>query len=851
MARDLFGFTGTTIDGQFRVDALVGEGGTSVVYRGFHLGLNENIAIKCLKIAQGQPSHIVTLFTRRFRDESRIAYRLSQGNLHIVRCMTSGETRAPTGAAVPYMVLEWLEGRTLAQDFEDRQRSGKGARDLPDVMRVFAASAEALAYAHAHGVVHRDVKPGNLFFAKTREGERLKVLDFGLAKLLADQSLGLSNPAQTMGQATIFSPAYAAPEQFDPTLGQVSARTDVYSFALVLLEAIRGSRVRVANGLPEYLLLACDPNRPPVPSALGLQLPPAVDQLFSRAVSVRPEGRPADVGAFWGELRHALATSGGPEAARAAMPSLIDESTADEGENPETMVDDGLAARLMAEERAAAVPAAQPSRPPLQSFVDDEDEDEPTQAYDPAAHVPAARRSVPPTPEQALGPGGMLGGVPKAPPRPRPSRPPPAELAPTPSPVAAPPQAVGAPPPRAPAFGTTPPPAQTGGYQPANWGSAPAAPQAPSANTTMLGTAPSPLGMPGTRPQPPAPNGDARGPITPTAFLPEHLRPKPKLPHAGGPPGKPSEADDEIEPEPISRTIALDSSSLVGGVTPSPVMGGALGDAPPAPPHPGLTVPMAPSPVGSLPPGGAPPPPMQHAPAPPPPAAPMPMPALAADDDDAPPSVLGGMSASSKLPIFIGLGLLAFVVLAGGAYVLVVIVRSIGAPQETTPAPSASVTEQATTQATTSPPIEPTAAPTETAAIEPTTTAAPTDTPPEAPPEPTSTHRQGERPSPTAAPTATPHEVAPGAFDEARARKSLDSIAGILASCKKKDGPTGKGLVSVTFLPSGKVSLAKVDGAPYAGTPTGTCVEKRFKLAHAPKFDGSPQTLSHPFNIRK
>ena len=92
---DPFGLNGTVIDGQFRVDQWSGEGGFSVVYRGFHLGLQEPIAIKCLKMPQiiaAQSKEVVDQFTHRFRDESRIAYRLSQGNLHIVRSITSGST---------------------------------------------------------------------------------------------------------------------------------------------------------------------------------------------------------------------------------------------------------------------------------------------------------------------------------------------------------------------------------------------------------------------------------------------------------------------------------------------------------------------------------------------------------------------------------------------------------------------------------------------------------------------------------------------------------------------------------------------------------------------------------------
>src|SRR5262245_59737819 len=111
---DPFGLIGQVLDGQFRVDSCVGEGGFSVVYKGHHLGLGEPIAIKCLKLPGSMGTALVESFVHRFRDERRLHYRLSQGNLYIARSIASGTTLAPaTGALVPYMVLEWLEGRSL------------------------------------------------------------------------------------------------------------------------------------------------------------------------------------------------------------------------------------------------------------------------------------------------------------------------------------------------------------------------------------------------------------------------------------------------------------------------------------------------------------------------------------------------------------------------------------------------------------------------------------------------------------------------------------------------------------------------------------------------------------------
>ena len=125
---DPFGLLGQVLDGHFRVERCVGEGGFSIVYKGTHIGLSEPIAVKCLKLPAALGSAIVDSFVKRFRDESRLQYKLSQGNLYVVRSIASGTTIAPaTSALVPYTVLEWLDGRSLATEFDDRRERGCAA----------------------------------------------------------------------------------------------------------------------------------------------------------------------------------------------------------------------------------------------------------------------------------------------------------------------------------------------------------------------------------------------------------------------------------------------------------------------------------------------------------------------------------------------------------------------------------------------------------------------------------------------------------------------------------------------------------------------------------------------------
>ncbi len=307
---DPFGLSGQVLDGQFRVDSYVGEGGFSIVYRGTHLGLSEPIAIKCLKLPAALGSALVESFVKRFRDESRLHYKLSQGNLHVVRSIASGTVIAPTTSAlVPYTVLEWLDGRSLADEFVDRRTRGLRGRPLTEVVKLLDSAVDAVAFAHAQGVVHRDLNPGNLFLAQTPSGVRLKVLDFGVAKILHDSTLAMGPTARTLGNVRMFAPAYGAPEQFDESVGAIGPWTDVYALALVALEAFTDRTVMIGEHLGELALKALDPNRP-TPRALGLAVGDAVEVVFARALSVTPSERPQDAGELWGTLKHAISRDG-------------------------------------------------------------------------------------------------------------------------------------------------------------------------------------------------------------------------------------------------------------------------------------------------------------------------------------------------------------------------------------------------------------------------------------------------------------------------------------------------------------------------------------------------------------
>jgi serine/threonine protein kinase len=367
---DPFGLVGQVLDGQFRVDAHIGEGGFSVVYKGTHVGLDEPIAIKCLKVPPALGSALVDSFVKRFRDESRLHYKLSQGNLHVARSIASGTTTAPaTNALVPYTVLEWLEGRSLAEELEERRARSLRGRPMREAVQLLDSAVDALAYAHAQGVVHRDVNPGNLFLASTPSGPKLKVLDFGVAKILADSAIAMSPSARTIGNVRMFAPAYGAPEQFDTSVGAIGPWTDVYALAIVLLEVVSDREVRQGEHLGEFAMKALDEANAPTPRTLGITVGDEVERVMALAVRQRPADRPGDAGEFWGMLKHALAVDAeGRSAADSGQRAITgrQRDPSPESESPSTLrLDEPVTRASLGAEPAASRSSAPPRTPSL------------------------------------------------------------------------------------------------------------------------------------------------------------------------------------------------------------------------------------------------------------------------------------------------------------------------------------------------------------------------------------------------------------------------------------------------------------------------------------------------------
>lgn len=184
--QDPFQLVGTTIEGKYRVTSVVGDGGFGVVYRGVHKGFDEPVAIKCLKLPSKVADKDRDTLLEQLRDEGRLLLRLSRATSSIVQALDIGAVTTAEGIWVPYLVLEWLEGETLAEHFRWRMDRGEGPFSVAEAVKLLAPAARALAVAHAQKVAHRDVKPQNLFLAQVGSARTIKVLDFGIAKVLAD-----------------------------------------------------------------------------------------------------------------------------------------------------------------------------------------------------------------------------------------------------------------------------------------------------------------------------------------------------------------------------------------------------------------------------------------------------------------------------------------------------------------------------------------------------------------------------------------------------------------------------------------------------------------------------------------
>ena len=311
MDRDPFDLVGDVLDGQFRVDAFAGEGDLSVVYRGYHLGVDATVAIKCLNLPETLDPALARPLVDGFKEASRVHYRLARGNLHIAQTIASGSTLVPrSGVVVPYLVREWYEGESLRSDLARRRGEHKNGRPLEEVLALLETAFDGLAHAHALGEMHLSVNPSNLFLV-ARSGSSppaLKVLDFGVASTMNAFGSGIPSAARPTSGLRLLFPAYAAPEQLDRTVGALGPATDVYALALVMMEMLSDRIVMGEADSGAIVEHALDDQRRPTPQAHGLKLPSHVDRALARAVARAPERRQKSAAELWKDVRNTVRT---------------------------------------------------------------------------------------------------------------------------------------------------------------------------------------------------------------------------------------------------------------------------------------------------------------------------------------------------------------------------------------------------------------------------------------------------------------------------------------------------------------------------------------------------------------
>ncbi len=227
---------GSLIAGKYRVDRVLGAGGMGVIFAGHHTALDQRVAIKILKPNAIDNAEFVTRFGR----EARAAARLKSE--HVARVLDVGETEK----GLPYMVMEYLSGKDLSRIVRE-----KGPLAVQDACEYVLQACEALAEAHAAGIIHRDLKPANLFLTKGTDGTDLvKVLDFGISKIVSPSGDDGPSEGLTQTQAMIGSPHYMSPEQLK-SARDVDSRTDIWSLGGVLFKLLTNQPAFEGSSTPE------------------------------------------------------------------------------------------------------------------------------------------------------------------------------------------------------------------------------------------------------------------------------------------------------------------------------------------------------------------------------------------------------------------------------------------------------------------------------------------------------------------------------------------------------------------------------------------------------------------------
>jgi serine/threonine-protein kinase len=328
------------IAGRYRLGALLGHGGMADVYAGTDARLGRQVAVKLLKPSlANDPS-----FRTRFRQEAQAAARMAHPT--IVRVFDAGEetVREPSGieVQVPFIVMERVEG-TLLKDLVAR-----GPVPPVEAVKLVDGILTALEYSHRAGVVHRDIKPGNVMV--TPSGQ-VKVMDFGIARAISDSSATIAQTSAILGTAQYFSPEQARGDAID-------ARTDLYSTGVVLYELLTG-RPPFRGDTAVAVAYQHISEAPVPPNALNPAISPALNAVVMRALAKNKDERFQSASDFRADLDIA-ATGKVPD----RVPAADDFNATLFGVSPNSTAASSATLRRLAEDGNDTAPRTQ-SRPPV------------------------------------------------------------------------------------------------------------------------------------------------------------------------------------------------------------------------------------------------------------------------------------------------------------------------------------------------------------------------------------------------------------------------------------------------------------------------------------------------------
>jgi eukaryotic-like serine/threonine-protein kinase len=317
----LFDLEGSIFDGRFRIEERIAEGGFAVVYKAWQLALERRVALKVLKAPRQQDAASRAEFREKFATEAKTIARLRHPD--IVDVYDFSVATLPSGELAPWMALEWLEGETLAGELGRRSRAGLRGREPHEAFELLRPLVRALAHAHEQGIVHRDIKPSNIMLTHTRQGPSLRVLDFGIAKIMVDSRAPNTGNTRTES-VPAFSPAYAAPEQV--AFSRTGPWTDVHALGLILTEVMTDEPPYSEQDPDAHLFEQVMAARRPTPGGKGFDVGP-FESVISKALSLSPRERFRNAA----ELLEALeqAKAGRALAVRDTAPATVSEPSAE------------------------------------------------------------------------------------------------------------------------------------------------------------------------------------------------------------------------------------------------------------------------------------------------------------------------------------------------------------------------------------------------------------------------------------------------------------------------------------------------------------------------------------------